>query len=117
FFEYAGVFINRVCLLEEREPTGKSENTEKAEQALNEDNVNHLDGREFIRARMLDVLISDWDRHEDQWRWQGEKADGGKLFTAVPRDRDQALYTRQGPVENFASAHWILPTLQGFNSR
>jgi Calcineurin-like phosphoesterase len=115
--EYANVFINRVCLLEEREPTGKSDNTEKAEQALKDDNNNHINGKEFIRARMLDVLIGDWDRHEDQWRWQGEKIDGGKLYTSVPRDRDQALYTRQGLVENLAARRWILPTLQGFNSR
>jgi len=115
--EYANIFINKVCLLEEREPTGKSDNTEKMEQALQEDNNNRVDGKEFIKARMLDVLIGDWDRHEDQWRWQGEKIDGGKLYTAIPRDRDQALYIRQGLVENLAARRWILPTLQGFNGQ
>jgi hypothetical protein len=115
--EYASVFVNRVCLLEEREPTGKSENTEKAEEALQTDNDNRLDAREFIRARMLDVFISDWDRHEDQWRWQGTKISGGRDYTAVPRDRDQAFYTREGLVENIAAHRWILPTLQGFNGK
>jgi len=115
--EYANSFVNKVCLLEEREPAGKSENTEKAEQALQDDNNNHVTGEEFIKARMLDVLIGDWDRHEDQWRWQGTKTDGGELYTAVPRDRDQALYTRQGLVENLAAHRWILPTLQGLSGR
>jgi hypothetical protein len=115
--EYANIFINRVCLLEEREPTGKSDNTEKMEKTIQKDNDNHFMGREFVRARMLDLLIGDWDRHEDQWRWQGEKNDGNKMYTAVPRDRDQALYTRQGLVENLAAHRWILPTLQGFDGK
>lgn len=115
--EYASIFINRVCLLEEREPTGKSDNTEKMEGALNDDNNNRVDGYEFIKARMLDVLIGDWDRHEDQWRWLGDKNDNGKTYTGIPRDRDQALYTRQGLAENLASVRWILPTLQGFSGK
>lgn len=116
--QYASLFINKVCLLEEREPGGKSDNSEKMEETLKKDNDNSFKGKEFIRARMLDVLIGDWDRHEDQWRWLAKKDDNGnKTYTAVPRDRDQSLYTRQGLVENLASSRWILPTLQGFDSK
>ncbi|HTE01277.1 MAG TPA: BamA/TamA family outer membrane protein [Mucilaginibacter sp.] len=115
--QYANIFVNKVCLLEEREPTGKSDNTEKMEKTLQKDNDNHFKGRDFIRARMLDILISDWDRHEDQWRWQGEKDKNDNIiYTAVPRDRDQALYTRE-KIENVAGWHWILPTLQGFEGK
>jgi hypothetical protein len=114
---YASLYINKVCLLEEREPTGKSDNTEKMKENLQKDNDNHILGKEFIRARMLDVLIGDWDRHEDQWRWRAEKDGGGKIYSGVPRDRDQALYTREGFLENFASERWLLPTLQGFDGK
>ncbi len=114
--QYAGFFTNKVCLLEEREPTGKSDNTEKMEKALEDDNTNHFMGEEFIRARMLDVLLGDWDRHEDQWRWYPEKNNGTKLYSAVPRDRDDALYTRRGLAEKLAARRWLLPTLQGFDS-
>jgi len=115
--QYAAEFTGKVCLLEEREPTGKSINTEKAEDALMEDNDNRIDSREFIRARMLDVFIADWDRHEDQWRWQGKKTEKGKRYVAVPRDRDDALNMRQGMVEYLVRRRWLFPVIQTFDSR
>lgn len=51
-----------------------------------------VDERDFIRARIFDMLIGDWDRHQDQWRWvEYEKEDGDKEFLPVPRDRDNAF--------------------------
>ncbi|MGI4872484.1 MAG: hypothetical protein ACRYFX_15060 [Janthinobacterium lividum] len=49
----------------------------------------------LLRARLLDVLIGDWDRHAGQWQW-AERPDpahpGRKLFAPVPKDRDQAFF-------------------------
>ncbi|MGB5820262.1 MAG: metallophosphoesterase [Saonia sp.] len=51
-----------------------------------------VDQRSFIRARIFDMLIGDWDRHQDQWRWiEYEGEDGNKEFMPVPRDRDNAF--------------------------
>ncbi|MBU2995527.1 hypothetical protein KO500_03745 [Cellulophaga baltica] len=51
-----------------------------------------VDQRAYIRARIFDMLIGDWDRHEDQWRWvEYETNDGNKEFQPVPRDRDNAF--------------------------
>ncbi|QCW98623.1 hypothetical protein FGM00_00240 [Aggregatimonas sangjinii] len=51
-----------------------------------------VDQREFIRARLFDMLIGDWDRHQDQWRWvEYEKNDGDREFLPVPRDRDNVF--------------------------
>jgi len=47
---------------------------------------------EYIKARLFDMLIGDWDRHQDQWRWAlNEKEDGTELYTPIPRDRDHAF--------------------------
>jgi hypothetical protein len=27
------------------------------------------DRRGYIRARLMDFFLGDWDRHQDQWRW------------------------------------------------
>ncbi len=55
-------------------------------------NENHeVDEETFIRARLFDMLIGDWDRHHDQWRWAVFKKDGKTIYKAVPRDRDQAF--------------------------
>jgi hypothetical protein len=44
----------------------------------------------------MDMLIGDWDRHADQWRWG--KRESGKLehYYAIPRDRDQAYFYSKG---------------------
>ncbi len=46
----------------------------------------------YIRTRLFDNIIGDWDRHADQWRWAVNKqADGVDLYEPIPRDRDQAF--------------------------
>jgi len=112
---YYKTFANTLCLLEEREPTGNSDNTPKMYEKLDEDNDNSVDSTAFLKARMLDVLIGDWDRHEDQWRWMPEKDGKGKKYVAVPRDRDQVFYVNQGVVPWFGARKWILRFLQGFD--
>jgi hypothetical protein len=32
-----------------------------------------FDEDEYIKARLFDMLIGDWDRHYDQWRWAEQK--------------------------------------------
>ncbi|OQD42258.1 hypothetical protein BUL40_10820 [Croceivirga radicis] len=51
-----------------------------------------IDQKNYIRARIFDMLIGDWDRHQDQWRWvEYEKEDGSVELMPVPRDRDNAF--------------------------
>lgn len=113
--QYSKTFVGLVCLLEEREPVGHSDNTFKMQDALLKSNDNRVDGREFLRARLLDLLMTDWDRHEDQWRWADTKNGKGKLYTAVPRDRDQVFHVTQGVFPSIASWSWIDPTLEDFD--
>jgi hypothetical protein len=114
--EYKKQFDGLVCLLEEREPLGESDNTPKALGNVQEDNDDHFDGEAFLRARMLDLLIGDWDRHEDQWRWYEKKTDKGKFYTAVPRDRDQVFHLEQGLFPNIAALPYINPLLGDFRA-
>ena len=50
-----------------------------------------VDEEAYIRARLFDMLIGDWDRHQDQWRWIEFKENGKKVYRPMPRDRDQAF--------------------------
>lgn len=107
-------FTGRVVLLEEREPTGESDNTPKMMKRLEEDHNNRIDGEEFLRARLLDLLIGDWDRHEDQWRWTSTRDNKNRTFTAVPRDRDQVFHVMQGVLPSIATQSWLDPVLGNF---
>lgn len=50
-----------------------------------------VDEAAYIKARLFDMLIGDWDRHQDQWHWIEFKENGKKVYRPLPRDRDQAF--------------------------
>lgn len=58
---------------------------------IRKDEKYEVDEKSYIKARLFDMLIGDWDRHQDQWRWS-EFKDGDKIiYKPIPRDRDQAF--------------------------
>jgi hypothetical protein len=113
---YQKIFANRLCLFEEREPSGNTDNSATMMKELNEDNDNSVDSNAFLRARLLDLYLGDWDRHQDQWRWYDERKGSGKRYLAIPRDRDQAFYRNQGFLPGIASTRPIAPFLRGFKA-
>ncbi|MFD2572656.1 BamA/TamA family outer membrane protein [Spirosoma soli] len=115
---YQSDFGNSVCLLEERSPgDGRSTSTPKVIEALEDDNDNSVDQRAVLRARMLDLFIGDWDRHEDQWRWGSRKTKTGKEFYPIPRDRDQVFFKAGGLLPTLAALPWLQPKFQGFGPK
>lgn len=115
--EFKNDFAGTLCLLEEREPEGDSDNTEKMLEKLQEDNDNRVDSAMFFRARLLDLFIADWDRHEDQWRWVDKHKGEGKYYWPVPRDRDDALFVNEGLLPKIAAGTNFLAFLKGFDGK
>jgi hypothetical protein len=114
---YAKTFEGTICLLEEREPTGKSVNYLDMQAALDSTNDNNFDSTIFLKARILDVFIGDWDRHGDQWRFQPENNGTGIKYIPIPRDRDQVFYTNQGVFPYLESRPYVQPFFEGFNPK
>jgi len=71
--------------------------------------------RAYLRARLLDLLVGDWSRRADQWRWAAFPASGGgTVFQPIPRDRDQAFFRfDDGWLTRLIS--WVRPRYQTFN--
>jgi len=111
---YEKDFAGMVCLLECREPLGKSDNTEKMFRKLKEDHNNTIDAELYLRLRCLDVVLGDWDRHQDQWRWKGYQTKKGINYIPVPRDRDQVFFLSEGKIQRYTQSSWFLPMMQGF---
>jgi len=63
---------------------------------LTKDHKYSIDQRSYIRARLFDMLIGDWDRHTDQWKWGEYKKDGKVIYKPIPKDRDQAFTKYDG---------------------
>lgn len=75
----------------------------------NEDHI--LDEAAYVRARLFDMAIGDWDRHEDQWRWATFKEEGKTVYRPVPRDRDQVYsIMSDGSLLSFATS--VIPALR-----
>jgi hypothetical protein len=96
---YSKLFVNTFCYLEEREPTpdnSDTKNTEKLLESIREENDHLMIQKQVLRARFLDMLVGDWDRHADQWRWGVVDSASRKYYYAIPRDRDQAFFFSRG---------------------
>jgi hypothetical protein len=114
--EHYKVFANTVCMLERREPTPDKTETEDTEDVIEDimKEPDHLVIQEqVLRARLLDMLIADWDRHIDQWRWGKIDSGSHTYYYVIPRDRDFAYFDSRGILVNVMS--WIsLPHMRGF---
>ena len=91
-------------------------NTDDVIKKMLESNHYSVDQKTFIRARIFDWFINDWDRHEDQWSW-GERKSGDKiLFVPVPQDRDQAFFKHNGVLLNVGLGAAGLNYMQSFDN-
>ncbi|MGJ8590984.1 MAG: metallophosphoesterase [Aquaticitalea sp.] len=73
------------------------ESTHDIIEKIRNDEKYKIDENAYVRARLFDMLIGDWDRHQDQWRWaQFDQKNGDKLYRPIPRDRDQVFSNFDG---------------------
>ncbi len=125
--DYQRLFANTLVIFEERPAGNWSEadnfgnskkiiNTAKVLEKLTEDNDNRVDQEFVLKSRLFDLIIGDWDRHDDQWRWATLKGDKGDLYRPIPRDRDQAFFLNQGKIAKVWSRKWALPKFEGFDA-
>jgi len=61
---------------------------------------------------MFDMLLGDWDRHSDQWRWSRFDTDQGKVYRPIPKDRDQVFSNYDGGLINVIK--FIMPAIRKF---
>jgi len=81
---------------------------------ITDDHDNQMDQEHFLKCRLFDVYIGDWDRHEDQWRWAGFKDKDKMVYKAIPRDRDQTFFLNEGLFPWISSRKFALRINQGF---
>lgn len=76
----------------------KIASTEELFEELEKGPRNQVNARQFLAARLVDLLVGDWDRHPSQWVWA--RFDHGNLrrWEPIPRDRDWALTHLDGIV-------------------
>ncbi|MBE2218984.1 MAG: BamA/TamA family outer membrane protein [Ignavibacteria bacterium] len=112
--EFAGLLgiMEVVPSAEQFEGSDKVISTLKLFERLNKESGESVDGREFLKARLVDIFLGDWDRHKDQWKWIRYDEAGKKMYKPFPLDRDQAFAKFDGLLPFFAEQN--LPQLNNF---
>jgi hypothetical protein len=80
---------------------------------LSADNGQQVDPRTLLAARLMDLLVSDWDRHPGNWRWAMVPDDS--QWQPIPRDRDKAFGSYSGVIGKVAGLFG--PALRPFRDR
>ena len=114
FGEYRDLMANRVFLLISYLPDSVRELTTEDVLKKIADNKNHtIDQKEYLKVRLVDWLISDWDRHPGQYKWIQKITGTDTLYHVVPRDRDQAFFRSDGLLFKLISL-FFMPHIRGF---
>jgi hypothetical protein len=103
---YRRDLANDVYLYEERPAGDRSDmasfgnsknivNTLKTIKKTQKEHDHVVDQEAVLRARIFDILINDWDRHDDQWRWATFKENDKTVYRPIPRDRDQVYFVSE----------------------
>lgn len=66
-------------------------NTEEMMEMQQEERI-PIDTLLYLKSRLFDMLVSDWDRHEGNWEWALSDNESGKVFEPIPKDRDNVFY-------------------------
>ena len=106
-------FVGKIGTLEEK-PSGKKKGKEGFYGAdkvvssfdmfisLRKSHKNKIDPMAYAKARLMDMLLGDWDRHEDNWKWAMFKEGDNKIYRPIPKDRDHVFSKWTGIIPNIA---------------
>ncbi len=105
--KYRTTFAGMLGMLEQR-PRGRNKGvpgfegadkivkTVRMFQYLVKDHDNQVDQTTYARARLMDLLIDDWDRQHNNWTFAAYGDRKSRTFLALPKDRDKAFSRWEG---------------------
>ncbi len=119
-------YANTLYLIEQRPDSDWSDadnlgnfskfiSSETVRENLYENNSHEVDQAAFVKARLFDMFLGDWDRHEDQWKWSPVDKNNRTVYEPVPVDRDQPYAKFDGTLLKPAVAAAGAKYLQSFD--
>jgi hypothetical protein len=126
---FQGKYANLLGMLEENPGKKNSESilfgeadkidkSIKMYQRFYTDQKTSLQQDEFVRARLFDMLIGDWSKHEDNWKWAAyEDDDGFRRYRPIPRDRDHTFSRQDGVINWLADRPFGVQNIEHFGYR
>ncbi len=74
----------------------KIQDADKLLENLEESLENRFDARSYLKVRLLDAIMGDFDRGADQWDFARYDDDGIRTYVPIARDRDWAFMRSNG---------------------
>ncbi|MFD1187483.1 hypothetical protein [Pontibacter rugosus] len=127
FGEHADIFSDKVFMIEEKFNDERTAHampgnavdivgTGKMLSHRFEEDDHFIDQIAFAKARLFDLLVHDWDRHEGQWEWAEYEKNGDHYYRPIPKDRDNAFYRFQdGIIPWLFSRNWGIRKFESFD--
>ncbi|MDX1699861.1 MAG: hypothetical protein R3250_04540, partial [Melioribacteraceae bacterium] len=82
---------------------------------LYNDHNNRINTKEFAIARVFDILVGDWGKHEDNWKWIGFQEGEQIIYRPMPRDRDHVFSRWDGLLPWIYDREWAKESGEDFN--
>lgn len=122
--EFRGQFAGQLAWFEERPDDREDSNpgfygavrvasTPRLFEHLRDSPLNQVVGVEYLKARLIDLLVGDRDRSVNNWLWGRFDTAEGRLYRPIPRDRDQAFIRLDGALKYYL--RWYEPRLVRFS--
>ena len=78
--------------------------------------AHRIDAAAYLKCRLFDFLIGDWDRHNGQWSWAVYPRGSETWYVPIPKDRDQAFCNYQdGLLPWLSTRKWTMPKFGQFS--
>ena len=105
--KFRTAFAHRLGLLERFPRKGKGDtpgfagaidivDSDTLLQLLDRDPAQRVDAPAFLTARLMDMLVNNWDRHPGQWKWARLKPAPAGAWEPISRDYDKAFISTTG---------------------
>ena len=82
---------------------------------LYENHQHKIDAKAYTKARVFDILVNDFGKHQDNWKWAGYESDTGTIYQPITRNRDLAFSLRDGIFPWIADREWLLESGEHFD--
>lgn len=126
--KYNESYGNELYMIEERPSSSQIDapdfgnpidivSTQEVLQNIEKDSKYRVDEQMYLRARIFDFLIGDWDRHADQWRWSEFKEGDYTVYRPIGRDRDQAFAKIDGKLLKLIMYSPAMRHMQNFSGK
>lgn len=84
---------------------------------LQTEKEHQIDVNAYLKVRLFDMLIGDWDRDASHYKWAAKKNGTKTIYTPIPFQRDQAFAKYDGAILSVLKQFSLLGQMHHYDKR